>query len=177
MTKLIRLAVLLLATAFAMQAHAQRVSVPLVDFANIPVADATDKPVTAEQVRTAFIRAGSRRRWEVKPVSEGVLEATYVKENKHTVVVRIDYTATHYSLTYKDSTNMRYETVAVDPVRNLGAQQAGLRANAASRQQAHFANDPSTRYAVVHRAAELHPFYENWVRNLLADVRLELKLA
>lgn len=181
--KLIRIALLSLAAAVCVPAHAQRTPVPIVDFANIPVAESTQKPVTAEQVRAAFFRAGGSLRWDINQVADGVLEARYVKDGKHTVVAVIHYSDTKYSLTYKDSINMKYDDRAAElastSVRAPTTQQSiqnTARANASEKQARHFASDPSSRYAVVRPVGELHPFYENWVRNLLAGVRTELKL-
>ena len=173
--KLLRLVLLSLFTLFAAQAHAQRVPVPVVDFVNVPV-PATDKAVTAEQVRVAFMRAAVAQRWDVTPVSEGVLEARFIKDNKHTVVTTIQYSAQGYSVLYKSSDNMKFDAGpnAADPS-NFRVRAMSISAYAAQKKL--FLNDPFTPYAVVRSEGELHPFYEVWVRRLMAGANGELKVS
>lgn len=178
--KFLRSAVLSLATAFCLQAQATPVAI--VDFVNVPVSASAAKPVTADQVRTAIVRAGGRYQWEVRPLADGVLEARYTKGNKHSVVATIQYTDQAYSVTYKDSLNMDYENRGLadaEPVRNMSSPEGVLlasRQNAAAKQKSRYAGDPATPYAVPRRTGEVHANYEAWVRQLMSGIRTELSL-
>lgn len=159
----------LLATA-AIHAQAQRMPVPVVDFKDIPVSESTPKKLTLEQVKQAISAAATVDRWDVVQVSEGLMRATFSKENnKHTVVVDIPYTAESYSFIYKDSTNMKAEP------RSSAAVPKRVE-DAAATQKAHFEKNPETRYAVVRKDLIIHPFYEAWVRHLADAVSRQFKI-
>jgi hypothetical protein len=168
--KLLKLALLTLVAAFCMQARAQRTPVPVVDFANIPVAQSAAKALTADQVRDAIGRAAAAQSWTVSQVGEGELEARFVKNAKHTVVVAIRYDATRYAVAYKDSIDMKFEERSLQ-------MDTQLYRSAAQKQKEQFVTDPLTAYAVVRRDALLHPFYERWVRQLLAGIGAQLGTA
>lgn len=167
--KLFKHVLLALAVVFCVNAQAQRLPVPIIDFKNVPVSASVTKPVTADDVRKAFLRAAAVQHWVLTPVSEGVMEAQFVKNNKHTVVATVTYSADSYSVQYKSSIDMKYEENAF---KSRPLEQA------AQKQKEQFVADPLTRFAVLHReGAVLHPFYEGWVRQLLAGVSAELKAA
>lgn len=143
--------------------------VPIIDFKNVPVSASVAKPVQADDVRKAFLRAAALQHWVLTPMSEGVMEARFVKNNKHTVVATVTYDAERYSIAYKSSIDMKYEENAF---------QSRPLEQAAQKQKDQFASDPLTPFAVLHQSgAVLHPFYETWVRQLLGGVSAELKAA
>jgi len=173
MKKLFRWVLVSMFAVVALQAQAQRMPVPVVDFVDVPV-PATATPATAERVKTAFLRAAATLNWDVTPVSDGVLEAKFVKEFKHTVVATVRYTAQGYSVAYKSSDNMKFEDGP--NVTSPGVRAApSLMLSAHEAQRKLFVNDPFTPYAVVRTDGALHPFYEVWVRRLMAAVNGELK--
>jgi len=69
----------------------------------------SQKKFTAKDMRDAIITGGADYGWIVADAGTDTLEATNTVRGKHTVVVSIPYTATTYSIHYKDSTNMHYK--------------------------------------------------------------------
>lgn len=78
---------------------------PILNVTDVLVASPVDKPVTAEQVRAAIIRAGLVLGWQIREEGPGRLVGTLVLRT-HTAVVEIPYSATSYSITYKSSINL-----------------------------------------------------------------------
>ncbi|SPP64788.1 hypothetical protein [Nitrospira lenta] len=72
-----------------------------------PVATATGKELTMEQVQKAIVEAGLSLRWIMTPDKPGHILGTQ-NARSHTAVVDIDYTTKSYSITYKDSVNLKY---------------------------------------------------------------------
>jgi len=168
--------ILLCLLAFAgLGAQAQRTRVPIVSFVNVPVADATDTRLTSEGVKNVFLVAGELAGWKMEPLGEGVLEGSYVKSDKHTVVVTIRYDAEKYSVLYKSSKNMN-ERAGHFP-QDLKSPNGGESpaAEAERRQRALFANRRESNYIKRDPEAVIHPFYERWVYELLDGVRVRLK--
>lgn len=177
MNALIRAWLLVALLSLASGAYAQRQLVPVVNFEAIPVAMSTSKALTAEQVKAAFIGAADGTPWELVPKGPGVIEATYRKGNKHTVVVEVTHDAQTYSVRYVSSVNMKYEAdprnyEALYTNRQSGATAAEL---AAKKQQESFSGSPDAPYAKPDAKAVIHPFYERWVHELLDGVRKKLR--
>lgn len=100
--------VLLISVVMASTAYA-RAPVPIESHENISIADSVGKAVSAQQVRQAIIAGGTRKAWTFTDSGEGQLTGTlFVNNNKHMVVVTVDYSPKSYSIRYKDSTNMKY---------------------------------------------------------------------
>ncbi len=72
-----------------------------------PVATATGKELTMEQVQKAIVEAGLSLRWIMSPDKPGHILGTQ-NARSHTAVVDIDYTTKSYSITYKDSVNLNF---------------------------------------------------------------------
>lgn len=77
------------AVTYSLAAVAQRPPVPVMDFKDIPVSASTAKKLTADQVAQAIRAAALSERWSMELLGEGILQATFVKESKHTVIVTI----------------------------------------------------------------------------------------
>ncbi len=71
----------------------------------LPVAAQSLPPA---KIRAAIIEAAERRGWQVRPVTEGQLEATYAPR-EHKAVVDIFYDNQTYSIRYKSSENLKAE--------------------------------------------------------------------
>jgi hypothetical protein len=127
--------------AASIPASAQRLPVPIVNHENVPVERADGAKASADDVRKAILAAAvaTGRKWTVSEPSPGRLVATYLVRT-HTVVTEIRYTATHFSVAYSDSINMKYAP---------GPDGKGV----------------------------IHPFYNQWVQELIQAIRLELKKA
>jgi hypothetical protein len=80
---------------------------PIVNVTDQPVVTTAGKQVTADQVRNAIVKAGNSLGWVMTPVSPGLVNARLALRD-HLAVVDVRYTATTYSITYKDSTNLNY---------------------------------------------------------------------
>ena len=63
---------------------------------------------TATQVGDAIIRGGVSIGWQMNKISPELITAT-VTERRHIVTVDIQYSATAYTIKYRDSVNMRAE--------------------------------------------------------------------
>ncbi|MDR2263065.1 MAG: hypothetical protein LBE93_06325 [Enterobacter asburiae] len=61
---------------------------------------------TAEQVKTAIVKAGQKREWIMTDAGPGVLKGR-LQARDHSVEVRIPYTATGYSINYESSLNLK----------------------------------------------------------------------
>ena len=70
----------------------------------------TTTPLTLDQYEQAIIRAGSTRGWVFERVGPGHLVATNVVRGKHTAVVDITFNTESFSITYKDSNNLKYDS-------------------------------------------------------------------
>jgi len=135
-------------------AQAQRAPVPIVNHPDIPVATGSGKPLQADQVKQAIQAAAKIKGWTLAYEPSGRILATLVVRNKHTVVVEIPYSAEKYSLLYHDSVNMKYSP---------GTGRAAP-------------YDASSRMRGYQQPAGqvIHPFYNDWVRELKEAIRLEL---
>lgn len=106
MRALVRLATVLVLSVVATVAQAGCFRCePILNVTDALVASPAGKPVTAEQVRAAIIRAGAALGWQVKEEGPGKLVGTLVLRT-HTAVVEIAYSATSFSIIYKSSINL-----------------------------------------------------------------------
>ena len=108
-----RIAPLLLATFVALAAapaSAQRMPVPIVNHPDVPVQRGPGQPApSAEEVRKAIVAAADAtgRHWVLTEPSPGQMVATY-HVRTHTVVTDIRYSATQFSVNFRESVNMKY---------------------------------------------------------------------
>ena len=80
--------------------------VPIQNVSNAPVASASGKPLSADQVRGAIVRAGAALGWQMREVGPGKLTAT-LQLRTHTAEIEIPYSPSSYSITYKSSVNLK----------------------------------------------------------------------
>ena len=66
------------------------------------------KPLTLDQVQKAIIDAGIKQTWIMTPVKAGEMVGEFNVQS-HQIHVLIPYTTKHYSILYKDSSNLRYD--------------------------------------------------------------------
>ena len=97
----IKLAALALVTAGLVGCAAA----PIMNVTEAPVATASGKPLSNEQVRSAIVRAGAALGWQMKEEGPGMLLGTLQLRN-HTAVVAIPYSPTSYSVQYRSSVNL-----------------------------------------------------------------------
>lgn len=96
---------LLLSVAFVALAGCTSVAVRNVNDA--PVVTGSGKTLTADQVRVAIVGAGTGLGWTMAPTAPGLLTGR-ISLRGHTAQIDVRYTATTYSILYKDSTNLQY---------------------------------------------------------------------
>jgi len=97
-------AVTLLAAATMAQAGCMRCD-PIYNVVDAPVTTASGKPLSAEQVKSAIVRAGAALGWQMKETGPGLVTATILLR-KHEANIEIPYTTGKYSITYKSSINL-----------------------------------------------------------------------
>jgi len=78
---------------------------PIQNMTNNPVASASGKQLSSEEVRGAIVRAGAALGWRMKDEGPGRLSAT-LDLRSHEAVVDIPYSTTSYSITYRSSTGL-----------------------------------------------------------------------
>lgn len=77
---------------------------PIQNVANAPVPPGK----SAQQVREAIVAAGNSLGWQITPDAPGRMTGTLLLRD-HKAVVDIAYSASAYSIAYKDSTNLKYD--------------------------------------------------------------------
>jgi hypothetical protein len=75
-----------------------------------PIQTATGKELPLEQVQKAIIDAGIKQTWIMTPVKPGEILGEFNVQS-HQIHVTIPYSTKHYSILYKDSSNLRYDPV------------------------------------------------------------------
>jgi len=88
---------------------------------SVPVYNVTDAPVAAskanpslDEVSKAIVRAGAALGWQMKETKPGhMLGTLYLR--KHVAVVDVDYSVKSYSIRYKDSTELDYNSGNIHP--------------------------------------------------------------
>lgn len=71
---------------------------------------ASRKAINSAKMRDIIVKSCVELGWQVQKATPGSIEASLLVRNKHTIVVTIPYTASGYSIQYKDSMNMEYAT-------------------------------------------------------------------
>lgn len=108
------------------------------------------RSLSAQDVQTAIRRAATMRRWKLAPAGPGHMTATY-KDDDEIAVVDIEYDARHFTINYRDSSNLYFRTVSalpyVDPKGNIAP--------------------PGTKL--------IHKEYVEWVDDLRNTIRLALE--
>jgi hypothetical protein len=95
------LAILLIAASMAACTTA-----PILNVSDAAATSASGKALSADQVRSAIVRAGSALGWQMKDEGPGKLTGR-LQLRDHTAVVDIPYSASKYSIVYKSSTNLQ----------------------------------------------------------------------
>jgi hypothetical protein len=93
------------------------VPAPIQNIDNATVVSAAGKPLSADQVREAIVRAGVGLGWIIKDAGRGKLVGTLILRT-HTAVVDIAYSPTNYSIAYKSSIDMKEGGGKIHPAYN-----------------------------------------------------------
>lgn len=153
MLRHLQFSLLILLLSLAPLAHAQRLTVPLVNFDKIPVVSGSGKKLAPADVKAAIARGASLARWIIADAGDGQMVASYAK-GRHTASVTIDYTSDTYSINYKESANLKY---GIDSYPH------------------DFSNPTINQSATRPQIPLIHPAYNEWVKRLADDIRFELK--
>ena len=70
--------------------------------------DLSGNNLSAGKVEKAFLNCGAQRGWKIKRISSGNLVGQLLVRGKHYVAVDIAYSSKGYTITYRDSKNMKY---------------------------------------------------------------------
>lgn len=81
---------------------------PIYNVTNQAIVTAGAKPKTLEEIRAAIVEGGKARGWTMTEIGPGHLEAK-LHVRVHVAVVDIKYSTTSYSITYKDSKDLKYD--------------------------------------------------------------------
>lgn len=85
---------------------------PVYNVDNATVVASTKGDPNSEQVRKAIIRAGSTLGWRIADEGKDHLVGTLVLRD-HVAKVDINYSPKSYSITYKDSENLKYDGTTI----------------------------------------------------------------
>lgn len=80
---------------------------PIYTVTDAPVVVVAGKQASENDVRDAIVRAGHRLGWQMVPGERGVINAK-LSLRTHVAVVDVRYSATSYSIVYRDSTNLEH---------------------------------------------------------------------
>jgi hypothetical protein len=79
---------------------------PIANVDGVTVSTQANKPLSAQEVRAAIVRAGSGLGWVMKDEGPGKLTAI-LNLRTHTAEVDIPYSASSYAIRYKSSVNLQ----------------------------------------------------------------------
>lgn len=83
-------------------------TLPVYNITDTAVITGSGNAATEAQVRNAIATAAQSKGWQVQQVEGGHMVATIVVR-RHTAEIDINYSATDYSITYKDSDVLLYD--------------------------------------------------------------------
>jgi len=81
---------------------------PIYNVNDAPVVTTTNHKLTDADVKKAILGAGISLGWQMRPVSQGHIIGTLFLRT-HMAQVDINYTPKQYSITYKNSKNLKYD--------------------------------------------------------------------
>ena len=96
----------LLGAAFLMASCTSR---PIMNIEDAPVVTTGGKQLTEVQVKDAIVSAGNGLGWTMTPVSPGLVSGR-LSLRDHVAIVDVRYTPKAFSIVYKDSTNLNYQS-------------------------------------------------------------------
>ncbi len=72
------------------------------------VVSSTGNPLSLDQVRNAIVAAGTGLGWQMAPTETGHIQGT-LNIRSHSAIVDISYSTESYNITYKSSSNLKYD--------------------------------------------------------------------
>jgi hypothetical protein len=112
---------LLAATALALMltlgsGATARSGVAVQNYDNLPIVRADNAILTSARVRQAIVGATLQLKWTILEDTPGRIVAIFSIRNKHSLTVEIRYSATEFSVVYRDSSNLNYAQGANGPI-------------------------------------------------------------
>ena len=80
---------------------------PVYNIESVPILTGSGKTLSLDEVKTTIIRSAVNRGWTIKEEVPGDLVAT-ISPRQHIAIVDIRYTEKYFSISYRDSTALRY---------------------------------------------------------------------
>ena len=81
---------------------------PVMNIDGSPVVTVSGSKPALDKVKKAIITAGTMKGWQMQPVKDGqILGSIFI--GGHMAKIDINYTPETYSITYKDSSNLKYD--------------------------------------------------------------------
>jgi len=85
---------------------------PIVNFSEVAVVAASGKSLSIKQVKQVIRTAAEGKKWVLVDQPDGKMLGTLAwRGNRHSISVEIACSAKSYSITYRDSINMKYTMV------------------------------------------------------------------
>ena len=81
---------------------------PIYNVTNQAIVTPGGKPKTLQEIKTAILEAGRARGWIMRDTEPGRLEGE-LRIRSHIAIVDIKYSTMSYSITYKDSRDLKYD--------------------------------------------------------------------
>jgi len=104
------LAIILLSLGLLLAAGCR--TAPVRNVTNAPIMTVDNASPELQKVRGAIIKAGAGNGWQMNPVQDGLIVGT-LNIRTHQAVVDIKYDTKTYSITYKDSMNLKYNGATI----------------------------------------------------------------
>jgi uncharacterized membrane protein len=80
---------------------------PVRDIPDNSIPNTFDKTLTIEEVEAAIIAGGSEAGWSMRKTSPGLIIGT-IQVRTHQASVDVKYSENNWSITYRDSSNLKY---------------------------------------------------------------------
>lgn len=91
-------------------AAVQAADVPVVD-REVKIETGSGRPAELDAIKRAIVEGGRLRAWDIAPAADGkTIRATIAWNNKHSMTLSIEPSATQFWVRYADSINLRYRT-------------------------------------------------------------------
>lgn len=153
MKKLLQIIFLSVFVTIGVQA---RDTVPLINYEDVNIVTSSGKKPTMTQVKAAIVaaaqtpmRSSGGQTWVMKETSANQMTGTLDVRDKHHITITVTYNENKFSVVYKDSVNMHYEPTKV-------------------------AQAPMST-VIVSDKPHIHPYYNNWVKSLVNNIRREIQ--
>lgn len=81
---------------------------PIYNVTDAPIMDTSTTKLSQDSIVKAIVRAGAGLGWKIHRVEDGLMEGV-LNIRAHQAIVSIAYDSETYSISYKNSTNLKYD--------------------------------------------------------------------